>query len=96
MSEKEAILGIDISKDKFSAALLKGEKKSQVKEFANNLEGFEQLKKWLEQNQLERVHACLEATSTYSHSVATYLGLAEKVKKRKKCGLGKYGLKKHR
>jgi len=36
MSEKEAILGIDISKDKFSAALLKGEKKSQVKEFANN------------------------------------------------------------
>ncbi|UXE59623.1 MAG: hypothetical protein KA717_35070 [Woronichinia naegeliana WA131] len=25
-----------------------------------------------------------------------YLGLAEKVKKRKKCGLGKYGLKKHR
>ena len=61
MSEKEAILGIDISKDKFSAALLKGEKKSQVKEFANNLEGFEQLKQWLEQNQLEKVHACLEA-----------------------------------
>ncbi|UXE60840.1 MAG: transposase [Woronichinia naegeliana WA131] len=27
---------------------------------------------------------------------ASYLGLAEKVKKRKKCGLGKYGLKKHR
>jgi hypothetical protein len=27
---------------------------------------------------------------------ADYLGLAEKVKKRKKCGLGKYGLKKHR
>ena len=25
-----------------------------------------------------------------------HLGLAEKVKKRKKCGLGKYGLKKHR
>ena len=25
-----------------------------------------------------------------------YIGLAEKVKKRKKCGLGKYGLKKHR
>jgi hypothetical protein len=25
-----------------------------------------------------------------------YVGLAEKVKKRKKCGLGKYGLKKHR
>jgi DNA-binding response OmpR family regulator len=28
--------------------------------------------------------------------IITYLGLAEKVKKRKKCGLGKYGLKKHR
>ena len=28
--------------------------------------------------------------------LASYLGLAEKVKKRKKCGLGKYGLKKHR
>jgi hypothetical protein len=27
---------------------------------------------------------------------ADYLGLAEKVKKRKKCGLGKYGRKKHR
>ena len=29
-------------------------------------------------------------------SLLPYLGLAEKVKKRKKCGLGKYGLKKHR
>jgi hypothetical protein len=29
-------------------------------------------------------------------SIQNYIGLAEKVKKRKKCGLGKYGLKKHR
>jgi hypothetical protein len=29
-------------------------------------------------------------------STPLYVGLAEKVKKRKKCGLGKYGLKKHR
>ncbi|UXE63820.1 MAG: hypothetical protein KA717_15445 [Woronichinia naegeliana WA131] len=31
-----------------------------------------------------------------SKEALKYLGLAEKVKKRKKCGLGKYGLKKHR
>ena len=35
-------------------------------------------------------------TSAYGGAVIGYLGLAEKVKKRKKCGLGKYGLKKHR
>jgi hypothetical protein len=37
-----------------------------------------------------------EAVSIAVEEAKVYVGLAEKVKKRKKCGLGKYGLKKHR
>lgn len=66
-------LGIDISKATFHAALLKGDRRFVVKEFDNNSSGFEQLSAWLHQNQIERVHGCIEATSIYGHALATYL-----------------------
>jgi transposase len=73
MTETENVLGIDISKDKFYAALIKGEKKSQVKVFDNSWEGFEQLQQWLKEQKVNKVHACMEATSNYGHPLATYL-----------------------
>ena len=73
MKDSPAILGIDISKDKFYAALLKGKKKTKVKVFDNSWDGFEKLAQWLNSQGIDKIHACLEATSTYGHPVATYL-----------------------
>jgi hypothetical protein len=49
-------------------------------------------------NLTEKLQAAITYYENHQHQMdyAEYLGLAEKVKKRKKCGLGKYGLKKHR
>jgi transposase len=66
-------LGIDISKATFHAALLKDEKRAVVQEFCNDETGFAQLSAWLQQQGIEQVHGCLEATSVYGHPLATYL-----------------------
>lgn len=66
-------LGIDMSKASFHAALLKGAKQAIVQEFCNSEVGFAALSVWLEQQGIEQVHACLEATSSYGHALASYL-----------------------
>ena len=48
----------------------------------------------IEKPEEKDVHA--NHVEAFNSAIRRYLGLAEKVKKRKKCGLGKYGLKKHR
>ena len=59
-----AILGIDIAKLKFDVALLQNQKyKSKV--FKNNNGGFEELSVWLNEEGVQNLHACLEATGTY-------------------------------
>jgi transposase len=68
-----SILGIDISKLKFDVALLRAGGKFKHRVFPNTPAGFLQLSAWLEKQKVERVHACLEATGTYSEAVATYL-----------------------
>ena len=68
-----SILGIDISKLKFDVALLRDNGKFKHRVFPNTTTGFLQLSAWLEKQKVERVHACLEATGTYSEAVATYL-----------------------
>ena len=73
------VLGIDISKLKFNAALLQENGKFKHRVFANTVAGFLQLSTWLEKQQVERVHACLEATGTYSEAVATYLSEAGQI-----------------
>lgn len=73
MNEPYIPLGIDISKDTFHVALLKGEKHSKYQQFANNADGFTQLSQWLQRQGVEQVHACLEATSIYGHALAIYL-----------------------
>jgi transposase len=72
-----AYLGIDISKAKFHVALqLSGSKAKNApkqKVFANSQTGCEQLLKWLEQQAVTLLWACLEATSIYGELVAQTL-----------------------
>jgi transposase len=66
-------LGIDISKLKFNACLIHHGGKLRHKVFPNSGAGFEQLRQWLAKHGVERVHACLEATGTYSEPLALCL-----------------------
>jgi transposase len=68
----KVVLGIDIAKRKFDVALLK-EKKYYHKVFENNEEGFKRLEAWLAQHQVEKVHACMEATNNYWENLAENL-----------------------
>lgn len=66
-------LGIDISKSKFDVALLRDDGKLRHKVFPNTPEGYQQLSAWLVKYRVQLVHACLEATGTYSEALAVYL-----------------------
>lgn len=67
-----AILGLDVSKLKVDCALLlNGKLKSKV--IQNNPEGLHVLGQWLSKHGAARVHACCEATGTYSEAVVLYL-----------------------
>ena len=68
-----SVLGIDISELKFDVALLRDNGKFKHRVFPNTAAGFLQLSTWLAKQQVERVHACSEATGTCSEAVATYL-----------------------
>jgi len=71
-SATKMYLGLDVSKAKIDCALLfNGKIKSKV--VSNNSEGFETLKQWLTKQGASRVHACCEATGTYSDAIALYL-----------------------
>jgi transposase len=68
----DAILGIDIAKESFHAALLEHDA-GRSKSFPNNAKGFAQLHAWLRNRKVERVHACLEATGAYGEALAIEL-----------------------
>ena len=68
-----AALGIDIAKAKFVCALLMPEGKKRHKTCANTATGFRDLATWLQRQGVERVHACLEATSRYGDALALWL-----------------------
>jgi transposase len=72
----EPALGIDISKLKFNVCLIHTSGKLRHKVFPNNVTGFEQLSHWVTKQGVEQVHACLEATGTYSEPLALYLHAA--------------------
>lgn len=67
------VLGVDIAKLKFNACLIREDGRLRHRIFANTLAGFAQLTEWLTKNKVSRVHACLEATGSYSEALATYL-----------------------
>ncbi|MBP7526726.1 MAG: IS110 family transposase [Syntrophorhabdaceae bacterium] len=66
------VLGVDIAKKKFDAALLvNGKLKHKV--FRNDQEGFAELCSWLKKQGIDHVHVCMEASSTYGDELATRL-----------------------
>jgi transposase len=68
----EPILGVDIAKRKFDAALLiNGKLKHKV--FTNSQEGFRELLAWLKKKEVDHVHVCLEASSTYGDELAAHM-----------------------
>ena len=68
----QVVLGLDIAKDKVDCALLRrGQVKSKV--IANSPEGFAALGAWLHKHDVQRLHACCEATGVYWEAIATHL-----------------------
>lgn len=65
-------LGIDVSKAKFDAAVITTQGVLH-KTFKNQPKGFLALLRWLEDNHVAAVHACMEATGSYSNGLATFL-----------------------
>lgn len=68
-----SVLGLDIAKLKFNACLINPSGKLKHKVFSNTTLGFEQLSEWLSRQGVQSVHACLEATGTYSEPLALFL-----------------------
>ena len=67
-------LGIDVGKHNlYAALLLTADKKPKRKTVSNDASGHQALVTWLAYHRVARVHACVEATSTYAHPVARYL-----------------------
>src|ERR1044071_9182728 len=66
-------LGIDISKRKFAACLIRQDGRLRHRGFPNDADGFAQLSAWLTKYKVEQAHACLEATGTYGEALSTYL-----------------------
>ena len=62
-------LGIDISKQKFDARLIREGGKFRHQVFPNSPAGFSQLSDWLAKHRVERLHACLEATGAYGEAL---------------------------
>ena len=67
-----AFLGIDVAKDTLECALI-GPKSPRRTSLPNTPAGHRQLLAWLAKQHVADVHACLEATGTYSDEVAQAL-----------------------
>ena len=68
----QASVGIDVAKRTLDVLLLRAEKKRRAS-FANTPEGFEQLLAWVQQEHVDEIHFCLEATGIYSQAIAQFL-----------------------
>jgi len=66
------VLGIDISKADFHVCLLQGDR-AKPKSFPNDRTGYSHLRKWLREQKVAQVHACMEATGGYWLGLATAL-----------------------
>jgi transposase len=69
----DGVLGLDIAKAKFDAALLWSDGRLRRKSCSNTPAGFADLAAWLRRQGVARVHVALEATGTYGLGVAEYL-----------------------
>jgi transposase len=68
----KVVLGIDIAKLSFEAALLI-DKKFYCKKFGNSHTGFKKLAAWLHSKNITSAHACMEATGKYGLMLAEWL-----------------------
>jgi transposase len=69
------VLGIDVAKATLEVVVLRAPTTYRAT-FANTPDGHQQLLRWLHHRQIPQVHACLEATGTYSEAVALALHTA--------------------
>ena len=67
---REAIVGIDVAKEKLDVALRVKSGKWKTKAVANKPAGFEALRGWLAKQGVLRAHVCMEATGVYWEAVA--------------------------
>jgi len=67
-----SFLGIDVSKATFDVAFLINNK-IRTKKFNNNPRGFFELMKWLQNKEINSMHACMEATGGYEKKLARCL-----------------------
>ncbi len=67
------ILGIDIAKVTFHAALLLEDEKTLSKSFPNTIKGFARLDAWLQGRKITAARACMEATNAYWEALAHHL-----------------------
>lgn len=67
------VLGIDISKRTFQAALSRPNGKWKQHTFPNSGAGFSALFQWLAKQEVTIVHACMESTGGYGDALATFL-----------------------
>lgn len=67
------VIGIDISKKTFDAAMLLANKKVKNKKFDNTKSGFKDFVEWYKKSGSEYFHVCMEATGNYGEALATYL-----------------------
>jgi transposase len=65
-------LGIDVSKKTLDVALIRNNR-TLNKQFKNSVDGLRLLADWLESMSIAELHACLEATGSYSEAVAMFL-----------------------
>ena len=64
------VLGIDISKDFFDVALMKGKQVLASGQFSNSSSGFKSLQSWLKKRKAPVTWSCMEATGRYGDQLA--------------------------
>lgn len=67
----KAIVGIDVSKNSLSTAVITNDKSHQF-DVTNNKSGFQKLHKWLKKSSINKAKICMEATGIYGISCADY------------------------
>lgn len=72
MTESLTPVGIDVSKLTLDVSVCWQGKWIHTK-VSNTAEGYESLQRWMQKRKLGSIHACLEATGTYSDGIALFL-----------------------
>ncbi len=69
----KAILGVDVGREVCQARLLQGDQEAHAVRFDHTLSGFKQLRRFLKQRRVKRLHVCMEASGRYYEALADFL-----------------------